>query len=391
MSIEDGRKRGVSGAIGVPIPDDAPADRTALPLQPAAIAAAVDAAAANERELAPLRPAGPPLTPTAKIAQLQALGLPIPPELAAADLSQPQLKAPAANRRLPRPAMTVTGVAAEARADTTETPGVVARPVVLGPDQRSSPEGVAAGPRASAAARMPNSGWPLVDLPAGGAELIDAQDQPTAPMAGELPQPGDDAYGAAEPLPPLAPLTDADRARMPAASNTDSPARGLPKPVAPDKAITGGFADTLDAQYFPLSGDELGVLITAQLEFLKDLIKSDLRFSLALTYPRVRAKISIEIEGDVEDAGFRIPRLVVPADGAPGSTPIAIARAHADEICFVVQTLRQEFDATNESDMPPDAIRDELGLAKPGKRMIIAGGRRVFVDVLPEALAGGGR
>ena len=197
-----------------------------------------------------------------------------------------------------------------------------------------------------------------------------------------------DVFPTAEALPPL---TDEDRARMPAASNTDTPAKGLlPNLVPahePDKfegISRGGFSDVGEAQYFPLSGDELREVILSLFTDLTKRIDNDLRFSMALTYPRVRARVLIEVEGmaDDDNAGFVIERLFVPKIGDPGSTPVEIARAKADKVVFVVQAVKQEVAPDGQSDTPPDQFRDDLGLPKPRKQIVQFAGRESFVDVM---------
>src|SRR6185295_6456080 len=93
---------------------------------------------------------------------------------------------------------------------------------------------------------------------------------------------------------PLSALTEDERKRMPAASDTDSPARGLLPTLVPPKGDKfegierGGFGDMGEAQYFPLSGDELKELVFDLMDKVHGEIQNDLRFSLALTYPCVR-------------------------------------------------------------------------------------------------------
>lgn len=180
--------------------------------------------------------------------------------------------------------------------------------------------------------------------------------------------------------PPLAPILP----HMRAASDTDTPSRGLPRGIAdPGKQITGGFGDLGEAQYFPLDGSELRQLVDGLLSELHARIQDDLRFSIGITYPRVRARVEIVIEGMAADAGFAIPRVApVPAAGTPGSTPLAIARAHGDEIVFVVTALRQEFDEAGASITPPDAIREELGIVGPRKQRVTTPTGSVVVDVV---------
>ena len=211
--------------------------------------------------------------------------------------------------------------------------------------------------------------------------------QPTDPL-GEI----DPDQGVVDQLEDVLPeLTDEDRMRMPAASNTDTPSKGLlPNltPVAGDKfdgIQRGGFSDLGEAQYFPIQGDELLNVVMACAKELLAQIQNDLRFSMALVYPRVRAVVEIRIEGHAEDnnAGFEIQKVFMPKDGEKGSTPVEVARTRADEVCFVVQSLRQEFTPEGESEQPPDAMRDEFRLQIPRKQMVESGGRPSFVDVTP--------
>lgn len=167
---------------------------------------------------------------------------------------------------------------------------------------------------------------------------------------------------------------------MPAASDTDSPSRGIPRPIAdPGKRITGGFGDTGEAQYYALDGSELLELVRHLMDELNQRIENDLRFHMAITYPRVSARVLIEVEGYASQGDFSIVKHLLPG-GKHDKTPVEIARQHADEVCFVVSAQRQEFNAAGEPENPPDRIRDELGLEKPRKQMIQAGASRIMVD-----------
>ena len=186
-------------------------------------------------------------------------------------------------------------------------------------------------------------------------------------------------------------LTAEDLTRMPAASNTDTPSKGLLPNLTPPKGdkfdgiARGGFGNLDEAQYFPLSGDEAGQLALALMDTLAAQIPNDLRFSMALTYPRIRMTLQLIVEGQAEDnnAGFEILKIKAPKEGEKGGTPLEIAQARADQVCFVISARRQEFTPEGESDQPPDAIRDELGLHKPRKQIIETNGRQAFVDVVP--------
>ena len=168
-------------------------------------------------------------------------------------------------------------------------------------------------------------------------------------------------------------------AYQPAASNTDSPSRGVPQPIADaNKQISGGFGDVLEAQYFPLDGSELKALIEALLDDCYVRIQHDLRFSMAATYPRVRARVEVIVEGWAEDQSQAIVVHAKPHE----RTPIDVARAKADEICFVVVSAREEFDAAGNVSSSPNAIRQELGLTAPQKQRVNTPGGPMIVDVV---------
>lgn len=166
----------------------------------------------------------------------------------------------------------------------------------------------------------------------------------------------------------------------PAASDTDSPSRGVPVAAAAlpkSKQITGGFGDVGEAQYYPLDGLELGKVVDDLLQQLRTRIKDDLRFSIAATYPRVNARVEILVECFAADHGFQIKKVMRPHD----KTAIDIARAHADECCFVVSAQHVEMTDAGESVTPPDAIRLELDLPVPRKQAVQTPGGKMIVDV----------
>lgn len=197
-------------------------------------------------------------------------------------------------------------------------------------------------------------------------------------------------------LPPLEPATDADAAAtaqgelpppaiapaqpwQPAASDTDTPSRGLPTAIADkNKQITGGFGLAMDAQYFPLDGAELREVIYALLGKIHDQLRDDLRFTLATTYPRVTARVVVEVSAYATDQSFQITRVAVDHK----KTPLEVAREYADEVCFVVMASVDEMTPEGESVLPPDKMRKELRLARPHKQAIdMPGGGRSFVDI----------
>ena len=145
----------------------------------------------------------------------------------------------------------------------------------------------------------------------------------------------------------------------PAASNTDSPTRGVPgtAPVPPGRKrpppqVLGGFGGMADQQYFPLNGAEALTLARQLLDELHAKIANDLRFSMALTYPKLSMKLQLVVGAAVDNDGF------------------------------TVTAQRREFAEDGKVETPPDAMRDELGIPKPGKHFVRdAAGKPKLVDV----------
>jgi hypothetical protein len=165
---------------------------------------------------------------------------------------------------------------------------------------------------------------------------------------------------------------------QPAASDTDSPSRGIPKAIAdPGKHITGGFGDAGQAQYYPLDGIELRELVYSLMDQIHARLADDLRFSMAICYPRVSARVEVIIDGYPVDVGFVIPQVMKPYE----KTPLEVARSYGDEVVFVVKAERVEMTADGESVTPPNLMRQELGLRVPRKQAIDTPTGRQLVDV----------
>ena len=232
----------------------------------------------------------------------------------------------------------------------------------------------AIGQRATSSVKPPDvpfafkSRYRAVAVPAGHAPAAEP------PEAVQEPDPN-------APAPPAVIVggpNDSQRpAHQPAASNSDTPSRGIPRPITdPGKKITGGFGDIAQAQYFPLNGDELRHLVDGLLSEIHARLEDDLRFSQAVVYPRVRARVEVIVEAYAQD-GFQVFKIMPPHE----KTPIEIARQYGDEVAFVVVSERVEMTDAGESVQPPDALRKELGLSIPHKHAVETPGGRMLVDV----------
>jgi hypothetical protein len=227
------------------------------------------------------------------------------------------------------------------------------------------PEGVSLKPSAAAPAPAPapavvpggevqGPSLPKADevLGPGGGQTGTVPLPISAPGDGPSPGPAIPPGGVAavESVTPPAPHAP----HQPAASDTDSPSKGQPTPITdPGKVITGGWGTPTGSQYFALNGDELRVLVEDLMTRLRTEMQADLRFSLALTYPQVRATVTVTIDGVSPDAGVNDVRFEL------------VARA------------------ADTQDTPPDYHRDQTGLVKPYKRQVGKQGARPILADLP--------
>jgi hypothetical protein len=244
------------------------------------------------------------------------------------------------------------------------------------------------------ALRRPGGGYvtprPAVDIPADSTQTATIGTIATNPEAPSAPAPGQSVSEITlVPPAPAAPPAVVDpaiaaaaelaelRKTRPAASNSDSPARGIPKPVAdPGKQVTGGFGDVGEAEYFPLDGLELKAVVESLMDAVHARIQDDLRFSIAITYARVTARVVVEIEAHASDTSFQI---VKKFDHL--KTPLEVARAHGDEIVFAVSADHAEMLPDGTSVHPPNATRMALGLEVPRKQIVPGpGGTQRFIS-----------
>jgi hypothetical protein len=179
------------------------------------------------------------------------------------------------------------------------------------------------------------------------------------------------------------PLTPEDLARMPAASNTDSPSRGIPTSHTTQSGLPIDAGLGLGGMdYYALTGAELFTLVETLMDQLHARCQNDLRFNEAITYPQVSVRVAIEIHGFAQDQAQIIDVVLPPEHPARATNPLALAHQVADEIAFVLVESRAETTPEGEPATPPDAIRDELGLTKPRKQIVTGpGGSRSFVDI----------
>lgn len=165
---------------------------------------------------------------------------------------------------------------------------------------------------------------------------------------------------------------------QPAASDSDSPSRGIPRPLQKGKEITGGFGDLGEAQYFPLDGSELGKVAIALMKELSDRIPNDLRFGMAVTYPRATVRVDVTVEGFAMGQTFNITKVATP----PGQAHLKTAQKHGEEIVFVVRSEYVEMTPEGESVTAPNQIRMDLGLTVPRKHVLESSfGNRMMADI----------
>lgn len=284
-----------------------------------------------------------------------------------------------------------------------QLPVAVAQPLAQPPDAGAA----AAPPLQRAPSRFGKGTAATRDANRAAADLKDqqraARAAPPVVAASEvaLPQPPVDAVGAhlaKEPKPVIAAggagamVMDALKSRpvqasrggdpgRPAASNSDSPSRGIPRAIDdPGKKITGGFGDGIDAQYFPLDGSEVLKVVWVVMDQLALRLQNDLRFSMAVVYPRVEITAAITVKGYAADQTFTIQKIAPPEH----RTPEEIAILNGDAVVFVVSEERREFDRDGSISSPANAMRAEIGVVAPKKQFVGSGASRQLVDIPPQ-------
>ncbi len=180
-------------------------------------------------------------------------------------------------------------------------------------------------------------------------------------------------------VPTIAAVVAPIEPHQPAASSSESPSRGAmrhdPDPL---HRPTGGFGPAPSTEYHPLSGTEVREVVLKLLDEIAAQIPDDLRFSHALTYPRLECRVTVDVVTYPPEGAVRITKI---APDPKGQASRAVALAHADECCFVVMAERREQDAAGNPVDPPDKLRDEVGLPRPHKHLVGTGTSRQLVDV----------
>lgn len=229
---------------------------------------------------------------------------------------------------------------------------------------------------------------------------------PVAQAAAELA--GTSSPGVVQAPAPVKPAVVAASAKpadptMPAASNSDSPSRGIPGTAhSPHRAkdpleVTGGFGGG-GGEYFALDGTEVRTCVEQLLDELIQQAENDVRV-VALTADTVaEIRIALAVTADTGDQkvdlvgsggnpdGDLVAAIQAVLDAfhasVVGDLRLGIAcsypqygvtltltvKAHAEDPGFTLSKHRREEDEHGITETPPDALRQELGLPIPGKQ-----------------------
>lgn len=256
-----------------------------------------------------------------------------------------------------------------------DAPREVTQP--LDPSARAVPEHLRGMEKALAPLTYPDSaGAPVPVVPVPVVPMPPVV-PPTAPAAATVVTP------VATVVTPVATVAPAE-SYQPAASNTESPSRGVPTPARdPSLQPTGGFGRMPGADYNPLDGTEVRELVLRLFDQIAGQLQHDLRFVRALTYPRLECRVTVDVVTFPPEGAARITKIL---PDPKRQMPRDVALLHADECCFVVSAQRQEVNAAGESIDPPDKLRDELELPKPHLQVVGEGVARQIVDIVPAAV-----
>lgn len=219
------------------------------------------------------------------------------------------------------------------------------------------------------------------------------------------------AVVAAKPVIVVPTTSKAADPTQPAASNTDTPSRGIPgtafsphrTPGKDPLRVEGGFGSG-SGEYFALDGTEMKVCLQQLLEDVLGHAENDHRVvgMTALTTAEVSLiavltadtedqKVTITARGENTVRGDLVATITAVCDrfhadlqtdmrlqmacAYPqyGATLTLTVKAHAADPGFTIVKHRREFDEAGEPETPPDALREELGLPVPGRQITMAG------------------
>lgn len=239
-----------------------------------------------------------------------------------------------------------------------KTPGTFAPPPDDAPREVSSTNVAPTPDQVAAAAQNERSLQPLVFTTTPHLNVPKQQVEPRPAKPAVLP--------AREPNP------------MPAASDTDSPSRGVPRAISdPGKKITGGFGVAGPPQYFPLDGSELREAVLSLFDQHVKRLQNDLRFHPGITYPRVTVEVVVRVKGWAQDNDFEMKKVTV----HDGKITDAVAQEAGLTPVDIEETeILREFAEDGTPENPPDRVRDALGLEKPRKQFVETPTGRQLVD-----------
>ena len=195
---------------------------------------------------------------------------------------------------------------------------------------------------------------------------------------------------------------------QPAASNSDSPSRGMPGTAySPHRAkdplaVEGGFGIG-SGEYFALDGQEMKVCLQQLLDEVLSQAENDARVVGLSGATGATLALRAILLADTEDQTVTLENAGANPDGDLVAAITTLCDAfHRDlqtdlrmglawtypsygviltlTVCayaghegFTIQKHRREFDETGEPETPPDALREELGLPIPGRQVVIQG------------------
>ena len=224
----------------------------------------------------------------------------------------------------------------------------------------------------------------------------------------QAPAPVKAAVVAATPAVGLPPTILTPDPTQPAASNSDSPSRGIPGTAySPHRAkdplaIEGGFGIG-SGEYFAIDGVEMKACLEQLLEEVLSQAENDARVVGLSGATGATLSLRAVLLADTEDQTVTIEKTGANPDGDLVHAILTLCDAfHRDlqtdlrmglawtypsygviltlTVCayaghegFTIQKHRREFDEAGQPETPPDALREELALPIPGRQVVMQG------------------